>query len=150
MASSGIERPWMFPQPVVFIASALGVLAAVLFAMRDWTPPPPPRQPTIARLLSQNEALVVAAKKASGLGYDLSDMECQITDPNRGWYAYLKSCNYDFPGVDPMLRDPSRSDEYWAVYMSPADDPMFGTNGGDLWVFVRRSDLAVLDSIQGK
>src|SRR6187399_2512051 len=104
----------MSAHPAVFTASALGVLAAVLFFMRVSTPTAP-RQPTVAERIRQDAALAVAAEKAEALGEDLSHVVCRISEGNEEWRSWLASGVEWLNELDTVVRDPARCGEYWAV-----------------------------------
>jgi hypothetical protein len=143
------DRSPTFSVPSMFVISALSVLATPLAMTVSWRPAPErPIQPTVAQLLVRNEALAAAAQFVRQLGWDLTDKECDMTDDNAHWIEYARSVGPDYPEFDPGLRDALRSEPYWAVYFRPKRVPGWNSkDDGDVWVFVRRSDLRILGRI---
>jgi hypothetical protein len=137
------RSPLFIPSPT-FLISAISVFAAPAFTLMACPPPiviernPPPAVPD---LLKQNEALAAAAGALNREGFDLSVMEVLITDDNALWPWHVGSNQSD---LAPDLRDALSRDPYWAVYFRPRPTPGFSILDGDMWVFVRRSDLKVI------
>ena len=142
------DRSPTFFVPSMFVISALSVLATPLAMTVSWRPAPErPVRPTVAQVLIQNEALAAAAQHVRQLGWDLSERECELTEDNAHWLEYSRTIGPDHPEFNAELREALRSESYWAVYFRPRWEPGRYTDDGDMWVFVRRSDLKVLGRI---
>ena len=50
--------------------------------------------------------------------------------------------------MDDSLAEAIQKDEYWAVYVYPRDQLNWTKKDWDMFVFVRRSDLKVLGSVE--
>ena len=95
---------------------------------------------------SVEQAVEVASRKATELGYDLSTMQVEADDENRAWEDYSADLSSGYAGLHAGLGDRLARGKYWAVYFGPRESKL----GGDLWVFVSRSDLTVLDVVRGR
>ena len=141
-------RSPLFAMPSMFMISALCVLATPFSMTLLWRPSPQrPIRPTVAQILMQNEALAAAAQHVRQRGWDLNERECDLADDNAHWLEYARTLGPDYSGFDPELREALRTETYWAVYFRPRWEPGRYVEDGDMWVFVRRSDLKILGDL---
>src|SRR5689334_1924125 len=138
----------MFLSPVVFLVSALSAFTTPIAMVVLLAQGPRPNRtiyPAVSEALRQNEALAVAAKAAREAGYDLTQMEFRFMDDNANW---IERAFASPELLSDALRSELSKDPYWAVLLLCRVPPNVLDGGCAAWVFVRRSDLAVLGLVR--
>ena len=134
-----------FLSPSVFLVSALCVFATPLALVTTVCPRPRGERtiyPSVAEVLRQNEALVVAAKAAREADLDLSDTQYLLRDDNAVWIERtLASPKL----LTPEAKDALGTSPYWAILFRPQSHPDWYVEWERvLWVMVRQSDMKVV------
>jgi hypothetical protein len=91
---------------------------------------------------------VEAAKTDSiRLGYNVDGMDVLADSANTVWTLFLVA-NPPPSRTGTLLEKLGRR-VYWAVYFSPRTDPGVVQLGGDLFVFVDRTDGSIIGALRG-
>jgi hypothetical protein len=95
-------------------------------------------------------AVKIAEGIANSIGMDAADLTSMSDSANSRWAHHRMNFGEDYPSYDSDLRDRLKSEPYWAVYLMPKQRPGWSASGGDIFVFIRKTDGDVMGWIRGK
>ena len=120
--------------------SALNAVVAILLTLQSCKAPPGPSH------IRREQAIDVAIAEARRLGYETSEFNVDCDDGNSHWQQYTEALSKDVQHSFPELALQLDGRGYWAIYFKPHK---FAA-GGDLWLFVKRTDGRILGTIRGR
>lgn len=92
----------------------------------------------------KEEAIKIANNEIEKLGYDVKNMEMEISKYNTPWNKYLpknSDSEYIIERKNKLINK-----EYWAIYYKPKGLIL----GGDICVFVDSTNGEIITTIRGK
>jgi hypothetical protein len=99
--------------------------------------------------ITKDNAISIANKKVTELGYDIKSMDVEVSLNNTPWNECLPQYSGE-PALDKM-REKLVNKEYWFVYYSPKpqgkNDRIFG---GDLCIFIDSKTGEIIMYLRGK
>ncbi len=95
-------------------------------------------------MITKTEAVTIANKEATRLGYNLNRIESSADAENSVWTHYLRQGVLRLRHLN--LERKLASKRFWAIYYAPRQSQF----GGDLFVFVDKENGDVIDHLKGQ